>query len=493
MTPNDSPVPDADSSTRRPPRLIRLARWLVLGLILFSIGALLAGIVRFPSSVPRAIISLIPDDSWTAEMTRTALDQLGWSPESLAWFFAALGWITAAVSSIVGLIVLRSKSDSWFGLYVAVTFGVLLASTGASPLVTAQGGALLTSWYALTGALGWAFFFSLFYLFPDGRFVPAWTRWLPLGWLIAYPTSLIAPSLSAYLIPFVLGLIVSAPASQIYRYVRISDDHQRQQTKWIAFMGGVLVILLTAQILKSTLLTPTHVNLPTSFLATTLMRTLTNLWILCLPIVVAIAILRYRLWDIDIIIRRTLVYLPLTAILAGVFAASIRLLQTFFMPLSGEQSAAATAMTTLIVVAAFDPIKGWLQRLVDARFKEVSDPAGRWRAYNEQVRAFVQMNDPVASARRLLEEAVAVFDAKEGVVYLKGAGEMQAVHRLGPSQDTPEFIIPIDHQGIQFGRLALGARRNGRPYGPHERELLMHTASAVASAIALAKTRAIQS
>jgi len=213
---------------------------------------------------------------------------------------------------------------------------------------------------------------------------------------------------------------------------------------------------------------------------------LTALWILFLPIVIGIAILRYRLWDIDIIIRRTLVYLPLTAILAGVFAASIKLLQSLFSPLSGEPSGAATALTTLIVVAAFDPIKGWIQKIVDTRFKEVSNPEGRWKTYDEQVRAFVQMNDAVASARRFLQEAVTAFDARDGSVYLKRAGEMQLVHTLGPSQNAPEILIPLEHQGRQLGRLALGARRNGRSYNLHDRELLTQTASAVAAAIALA-------
>jgi len=222
------------------------------------------------------------------------------------------------------------------------------------------------------------------------------------------------------------------------------------------------------------------------------MRTLTALWILCLPIVIGISILRYRLWDIDIIIRRTLVYLPLTAILAGVFAASIKLLQTLFSPLSGQQSGAATALTTLIVVAVFDPIKGWLQRIVDTRFKEVSDPEGRWKAYDDRVREFVQMNDAEASARQLLEEAVAVFDAKDGAVYLQKAGEMQLVHTLGPSQNAPVILIPLEHQGTQLGRLALGARRNGRTYGLHDRELLQQTAHAVAAAIALVGIKATQ-
>jgi hypothetical protein len=253
----------------------------------------------------------------------------------------------------------------------------------------------------------------------------------------------------------------------------------------------MFLLFIILWILTFTVLAPTGENLATSFYASTLMKTLVSLWVMCLPIVIAIAILRYRLWDIDIIIRRTLVYLPLTAILAGVFAASTGLLQTLFSP-SGQQSGATTALTTLIVVAAFDPIKALLQRLVDARFKETSNPEGRWKAYDEQIRTFVQMNDTEASARRLLEEAVALFDAKEGAVYLKKAGEMQVVHTLGPSQGAPEILISIDHQGIQFGRLTLGARRSGRPYGAHDRELLLRTANAVASAIALAESRANQ-
>jgi hypothetical protein len=253
-------------------------------------------------------------------------------------------------------------------------------------------------------------------------------------------------------------------------------------------MGGVFLLLIPGWILTTTLLAPTRVSLPTSFLAGTVFNTFGRLTSMFLPIVIGISILRYRLWDIDIIIRRTLVYLPLTAILAGVFAASIRLLQTLFSPLSG-QSGTATALTTLIVVAAFDPVKGWLQRLVDTRFKEVSNPEGRLEAYAEQVRAFVQMNDGVASARRLLEETLAVFDAKDGAVYLSMEGGLQLVHTLGPWQNAPEILIPIEHQGSQLGRLALGARRNGRPYGPQDRELLRETSNAVAAAIALVETK----
>jgi hypothetical protein len=492
MAPDKSAVPDAESSTRRRPRLIRLARWLVLGLILFSIGALFVTIAHFPASVPAATASLAPNDNWTAAMTQAALDQLGWSPQSLAWFFVALGWITAAVYCAVGLIVFHHKSDSWFGLYVAVTFAVILTSVGASQMVGPQGtvglvaiGPLLTSWYALIRTFGWQFLFILFYVFPDGRFVPAWTRWLVLSWLMGNLLGLVAPSLNASLDLLLVGLIISAPASQIYRYVRVADALQRQQTKWIAFMVAMFLLFVFLQILALTALAPTDANLATTFLASTLITIFGSLWLLSLPIAIGIAILRYHLWDIDIIIRRTLVYLPLTAILAGVFAASIKLLQALFSPLSGQQSGAATALTTLIVVAAFDPIKGWLQRLVDARFKEISNPEGRWKAYGDRVREFVQMNDAEAVGRKFLEEAVAVFDAKNGAFYLQKAGEMQLVHTQGPWENGAEILIPLEHQGSQLGRLALAARRNGSAYGLHEHELLTQTANAVAAAIAL--------
>ena len=501
MPPDEPGVPEAEKSTGHPPRLIRLARWVVLGLVLFSVAVLLYSIALFTASLSGATADLAPNDNWTTEMTQTALDQLGWSPQSLAWFFAVLGWITAAAYCAVGLIVFRHKSQTWFGLYVAVAFAVLgtsagvLSPTAAAPTATAQAAPLLASWLALTGTLAWQAIFILFYLFPDGRFVPPWTRWLLLGWLMGTLAGLAAPSPNASLGLLGLlffGLVISAVASQIYRYVRVSDALQRQQTKWIAFMGGVFLLFIIPQILTFTVLAPKGANLATSFLASMVMQTLSNLWILFLPIAIGIAILRYRLWDIDIIIRRTLVYLPLTAILAGVFAASIRLLQALFSPVSGQQAGAATALTTLIVVAVFDPIKTWLQRIVDSRFKEVSNPEGRWKAYDEHVRGFVQMIDARASARRFLEEAVAVFDAKDGAVYLRGAKEMNLVHTLGPAETPPEVLIPLEHQASQLGRLALGARRNGRPYSVHDRELLMQTANAVAEAIALMSIKRAQ-
>ena len=486
-------TPEPKSTARRMPRLMQLARWLVFGLILFSIGALLYSIVLFPAIVQDgAIAGLAPNTNWTAEMTQSALDQLGWSPKALAWFNAILGWIAAFVYCAVGLIVFRRKSNSWFGLYIAFTFAVLNTSAGVPQIVREQVGPLLTGWYYIVAALSWQFILILFYLFPDGRFVPAWTRWLVLSWLIGSLLSEVFGPINIYLGILFFGLAISALASQIYRYLRVSTALQRQQTKWIAFMGGVFILLGFPQIISFLVPPSAAQNLGGAYLTSTIISILGNIWILCLPIAIGIAILRYRLWDIDIIIRRTLVYLPLTAILAGVFAASIRLLQAFFISLSGQESGIATGLTTLFVVAIFEPIKRWLQKIVDARFKEIPDLTLRWKAYDEQIHAFVQMSNAKACARRLLEEAAAMFEANDGAVYLQKAGEMHLVHSLRTSNSPPEVSIPLVHHGYEVGSLTLGTRRNGQVYGQHERELLIRTANAVAAAIRQAGTKDIK-
>ena len=160
MAPGQLVLPDPESPTHHLPWLIRPARWLVLGLILLSIVTLLFSIALFPATVrDGSMVGLYPNFNWTPEMTQTALDQLGWSPPALAWFYAILGWITGFVYCVVGLIVFRRKSGSWFRLFTAFTFAVLLTSLGIPQAVREQGGPLLTGWYSFTGSIAWQFLF----------------------------------------------------------------------------------------------------------------------------------------------------------------------------------------------------------------------------------------------------------------------------------------------------------------------------------------------
>jgi hypothetical protein len=212
---------------------------------------------------------------------------------------------------------------------------------------------------------------------------------------------------------------------------------------------------------------------------------LMGVFLTAFPVVIAIAILRERLFDIDLIINRTLVYGPLTAILAGLFAAAITLSQKLFEVLTGQKSDAAIVLTTLLVVAAFTPIRDALQKLVDRRFKEAPESTKRLQAFAEQVQSRVTTIEPNQVTRRLLEEAALAFGAKNGAAYLESAGELRLIGSVGEWNGKAKLSVPLEtaEHGKRLGVLMLGERGNGFDYTPSDRGALEEIASLVALAI----------
>lgn len=466
----------------------------VFVLILISAATIILDIARFATRVTASPGLVAPNDLWSPEATEAAISELGLTPDRVAWFNAVLGWLSATAYCAVGIIVFSRRKKSWLGVYVALMFGVLGTSGGLAGDIPAEAGSLLAAWKEVTSLLGWQFLLVFFYFFPDGKFVPQWTRWLIGGWVAFNLLWLAAPVLRGALSFFIFPLVLSTMASQIYRYARYSDELQRQQTKWIVYMVGILILTFSMAFISFYWLSPPTDTPARDFLLASAVQLLMNLWLLLFPVTVAIAILRYRLWDIDIIIRRTLIYVPLTAILAGVFSASTRLTQTLLLSPSGQQSIAASTLTTLIIVAAFDPLKRWLSRLVDDILNEGHDPRARWEAYGKEVQAFLEMTDPEASARRFLDEAMAAFEATGAAIYLGESDQQQLVEQRGEPSQSWALTIPLIADGRQSGSLNLGRRSGGRIYSPDDRQALTTTANAVAKSlsIALVQTRRLR-
>jgi hypothetical protein len=148
---------------------------------------------------------------------------------------------------------------------------------------------------------------------------------------------------------------------QGYRYTRVSDATQRQQTKWVVLglvvaLGGYCVFLLLDALLPGVLL------------ASLLANTAYFVLLLFIPISIAIAILRYRLYDIDLIINRTLVYGSLTATLIALYFGGIVVLQRAFVLLTGQRSTLAVVASTLLIAALFSPLRRRIQSFIDRRF-----------------------------------------------------------------------------------------------------------------------------
>src|SRR6185436_19845792 len=149
-------------------------------------------------------------------------------------------------------------------------------------------------------------------------------------------------------------------STQIYRYRRISNPIQRQQTKWVVFGVAVSVLgffLLTSFFKLWPMLFPSGPRL--SFSELTSLPGLV-FFDLLLPLSIGLSVLRYRLWDVDPLINRTLVYGLLTLTLGLVYFSSVALLQEFFQVLTGQQSEFAIVISTLVIAALFQPLRrGW--------------------------------------------------------------------------------------------------------------------------------------
>ena len=246
----------------------------------------------------------------------------------------------------------------------------------------------------LTQAAGLLMAIHFFLLFPDGRFVPGWTRLNALGWAVYclvwglfpnMPLSLIDPfeaSFGAFLILMLLGWTVGLVA-QAVRYRRV-DSRQRTQTKW------VLLVIAGACAGYASVYLP-GVFLPAAGQARLLYELfgVPVFWLLALPIPVAliIAMLRHRLFDVNVLINRTLVYGTLTATLILVYIGSVVLLQTLFRGMIGSESQLAIVASTLAIASLFNPLRRRIQDFVDRRFyRSKYDAAKTLEAFSAKLR-----------------------------------------------------------------------------------------------------------
>jgi hypothetical protein len=168
------------------------------------------------------------------------------------------------------------------------------------------------------------------------------------------------------LVIVLLGCLVVGVFAQIYRYRRVSTPLQRQQTKWVVFGLTSLIIPNFVWFLLVELF-PFQSGLPRLAFNTIGFSILVPV-ILAFPVSVVFSILRYRLWDIDIIINRALVYGLLTGTLALVYFGSVVLLQSLFRFFTGQGSQLTVVASTLAIAALFNPLRRGIQDIIDHRF-----------------------------------------------------------------------------------------------------------------------------
>jgi hypothetical protein len=360
---------------------------------------------------------------------RSVVD-LGWTLAGYGTYLTGLYLLVVVVHLVIGAIVFWRRSDEWIALALAfalVCNGALLPlsliyPTGiASPFVQLLVG--LVTYIGLVTGL------SLLYLFPDGQFIPRWTRLMVIAWagLLFFAIFLPSSALSLETWPIPLQLLVLVVWSgvglfaQLHRYLEVSSPLQRQQTKW-AILGLVLAVLgpfgyFLPFVILPALSDPEVPNIlyqrigPSLFTFSLVFNLIGltgfTLALLVFPASFVVAILRYRLWDIDVIINRTLVYGALTGTLALVYLVGVALLQGVFRGLTGQGDQIAIVATTLGIAGMFNPLRRRLQAVIDRRFyRRRYDAARALAAFSGTVQDEVELEDVSQALLRIVEETV---------------------------------------------------------------------------------------
>jgi hypothetical protein len=308
---------------------------------------------------------------------RAALAEMGLSAGGYALYNVTLDAVFVSGFAVVAIVIFWRRSDDPMALLVATMLvvwgplnGLFVLTPGATegmyPALQATLGSLVT----FIGYVAWMLFF---YLFPSGRFVPRWTLWLALIYGVGFFglwnfTPFGPPSWPPLLFnAAVLVVWCSFPMAQLYRYVYVSDRIQRQQTKWVVF--GVAIAIAGA--LTTIFTVGAAVDLPSERVgAKMLSMLLMDSFGLLIPLSLGVAILRARLFDIDVVINRTLVYGSLTAMLALVYLGGVATSQAIFRALTRQeqQPQLAIVISTLVIAALFNPLRRRIQVFIDRRF-----------------------------------------------------------------------------------------------------------------------------
>jgi hypothetical protein len=336
---------------------------LAVGLFLASIPAHYDAIVGFS------------DSEMKPAAVRASLEASGISVQFYALCLLSISLVSTVVWVAVAGVIFSRRADNWIALFASLslmTFGTL----SLPPSLPALADQFSSVWLPihLLALIGTVALYIFYLLFPNGRFVPRWARWAAVlfathevfYWL--FPRSIFNIARSFPFLDFAVLTTFACIAigSQMYRYRYVSSPAERQQTKWVVFglvSAGLGAIAFELSIPGSPL------GQFGPLLALALEAGLFGS-LLLIPLSIGVAIVHDRLWDIDIVIRRTLVYGILTASLALVYFGGVAVAQAVFHAFTGQerQPQLAVVVSTLVIAALFNPLRGRIKSLIDRRF-----------------------------------------------------------------------------------------------------------------------------
>jgi signal transduction histidine kinase len=415
-------------------------------------------------------------EGWSPAALRASLAQFGLSMQWYARIRVVLDIFFVMSFFAVAVLIVWRKSEEWMALFVS-----LFLVTFAANWVTDS--ALMPAiWYwplQFLDSLAWMSFLFFFVLFPDGRFVPRWTRLLIIGLpLFALLEFFLHPWLPGIEFLLWLSILGGAATAQVYRYCSVSGEAQRQQIKWVALgftaIFAMIPLLLLLEAFFPALNEPGRLGLLYALGG----LALGTILFLPIPISIAIALLRYRLWDIDIVINRTIVYSALTGIIVGLYVLTVASLSALFQV---RGNFAISIFASGLIAVLFHPLRDRLQHAVNhLLYGERDDPYLVLSRLGQRLEAIVESSALLPTIAQTVREALklpytaialAPGDGQQATGDQETMDHYPVVASSGvPVNDT--ITLPLIYKGESVGQLILGPRVPGEVFGNADRRLL---------------------
>lgn len=394
------------------------------------------------------------------------------SVDTLVRITIALDILIALTFTVSAIIIFVRKPGDPLSLFVTVmlvTFGTA-TFTGAIQGVSQANPVLswLTTAIEMIGNMAIIMFL---FIFPSGRFVPRGTSLILIAWILFQLPRYYIPDSSlnlANISPILYNMlftagVLSGVLTQIYRYRRVSGPIEKQQTKWVVYglsigMGGYLVVRLLGLFVTD----PNSSGLPIALG----LLIFSDFFILLVPISIAVAVVRYRLWDINPIINRTLVFGALSALTIALYILAVGVASQYFQGANLIVSFIATG----IIAILFEPLRERLQRAVNRlMYGERDDPATVLTRLSQRLDSAIAPDsvlqtivETIAQTLRLPYAAISLSD---GTHVLRFA----STPNPPPSNLTS---LPLAYQSERVGELILATRAEGESFSTADMNLL---------------------
>lgn len=299
--------------------------------------------------------------------TLTTLKALGMSAGFYSVYRTSLVVLLAIGCCIASIIIFRHKSDEYVALLVAFTL-IGLGANADTPL--RQASRIDGLYVPVTFVMAMILASHLFacYLLPDGKFPQKWMKflaWFWFGWLLisvfwkSFPVNLFNWSGNGFEIYLysLLAVLCTGIYAQVYRYTHTDSFTKRQQLKWVVFGIAIAVLIAVGSDIFLTFFERTGPSAGSKLIVEMVTQTLSVIAQLSVPAAMVFSILRYRLYDIELVINRSLIYGLLTILLAMVFGGILAGLQSLFRALTGNENPppVGIVVATLAVFSLFNP------------------------------------------------------------------------------------------------------------------------------------------